>query len=200
MVTCFGKTESDSSPVSVMHSSSSISPHGVSKLYNVFMRVVFVVIFVVLITSLSGFVFRCFLEMQEHIQVQTDHLVPQYFLVLIITSSFSSTSISGILVSSYLSYVSSQLLVLFLFRTFTLELFLDFDHGFGVLVWSLITVVFDHLDFQGFFLLSLFMCLTFVCSSSSFWFTSGKIYFKGLIGASLPTLFLTTSSCFLCND
>jgi len=71
--------------------------------------------------------------MQEHIQVQTDLLVPQYFLVLIITSSFSSTSISGILVSSYLSYVSSLLLVLFLFRTFTLELFLDFDHGFGVL-------------------------------------------------------------------
>lgn len=134
MVTCFGKIVSDSSPVSVIHSSSSISPQGVSKLYKVFIQVVFVVIFVVLITSLSGFVFLCFLEIQEHIQVHTDHLVPQYFLVLIITSSFSSTSISGILVSSDLSYVSSLLLVLFHFKTFTLELVLDFDHGFGVLV------------------------------------------------------------------
>jgi len=106
--------------------------------------------------------------MQEHIHVQTDQRVPQYFLVLMITSSFSSTSISGILVSSDLSWVSRRLFVCLRFKTFTFELFLDFERCFGVFDGSLITVVFDLFDFQGFFLLSLFMCLTLVCSSSSF--------------------------------
>lgn len=84
----------------------------------------------------------------------------------------------------------------FCLTTLTLELHLDFDlFNYFDQSYSLIVVVFDHLIFFAFFHFNLFLYLTFVYSSSSGWFKSGKICFKGLMGASQPTRFLTISSC-----
>ena len=134
-----------------------------------FIRVFTVVIFVVFMTSLSGFVFQCRFDRQAHIQPQTERHEPQYFLVLkMMTSSFSSTSISGPFVVSMYSLLSKTVFLRFV--TLTLALLFEFDLlllnlGFD---WSLITVVLLHFDFLAFFLLSLFLYFTLVCSSSSF--------------------------------
>jgi len=86
------------------------------------------------------------------------------------TTSFSSTSISGALVSSMYSCFFD----LFQFDDFyqtilTFEFFyndLDLYHFFSVFK-SLTFYVLDLFDFLGFFLLSVFLYLTLVCSSSS---------------------------------